>query len=114
MRLIDLASRVSSAQQALGLSNEDLAFIVEVDNRTVQRWLSNENFPQGKHDARLTQLNDIVRRLAETFSSQEAAQRWMTTESRDLAGMRPIDVLRGRRPDRVIGALEAIASGDFT
>jgi hypothetical protein len=113
MRLVNLSERVESIQRVLGLSSEDLAYVIEADPRTVQRWLRNENFPQGKYDERLTQLYEIVKRLLETFSTPEAVHRWMNTETRDLAGLRPVEVVRARRLDRVIGALEAIASGDF-
>lgn len=114
MRLIDLAERVGVIQQVLGLSESDVAFIVEVDPRTVRRWLENQNFPQSVHHERLAELIEVSKRVADTFSAPEAAQRWLQRPSRDLAGLRPVEVLRGRRPDRVIGALEAIASGDFT
>jgi putative toxin-antitoxin system antitoxin component (TIGR02293 family) len=114
MRLIDLAERVGAIRQTLGLSEADLAFIVDVDPRTVRRWLGNQNFPQGEHEQRLAELYEVSTRVVELFSSPEAAQRWMQQPSRDLAGLQPVEVLRARRLDRVIGALEAIAGGDFT
>jgi hypothetical protein len=113
MQLIDLSTILRGVQEALQLNDEDLAWIVGVEGRTIDRWNANQSFPQGKNREILEALQDVVRRLRETFVDNEAAQEWLRSPSRYLGDLTPRDALLARRIDRVIGALEAIASGVY-
>jgi transcriptional regulator with XRE-family HTH domain len=97
----------------LGLSQNDLARALDTDPRTIGRWRAGRSYPQQAARRRLSALLDLQHRLAETFSSAEAARAWLHAESRYLGGLSPADALRAGRIDRVEAALEALDSGVF-
>lgn len=113
MQLLDLAAIVHELQESLQLTDEEFAWVVDVEGRTVDRWHDNRNIPHGKNRAALEALQDVVRRLHDTFVDQEGAREWLNTPSRYLGELTPRDALLARRIDRVIGALEGIASGVY-
>jgi len=113
MHLLDLAAIVRELQENLQLSDEELAWVVGVEGRTIDRWHHNRNSPHGKNREVLEALQDVVRRLDETFVDQEGGRQWLNAPSRYLAQLTPRDALLARRIDRVIGALEGIASGVY-
>lgn len=113
MHLLDLAAIIRELQQSLRLSDEELAWVVGVEGRTIDRWHHNRSIPHGKNREALEALQDVVRRVEEAFVDQEGASQWLNTPSRYLGQLTPRDALLARRIDRVIGALEAIASGVY-
>lgn len=113
MRLLDLASIVHELQENLQLNDDEFAWVVGVEERTIGRWHHNQSIPQGKNRELLEALQDVVRRLDETFVDPEGASQWLNTASRYLGDLTPRDALLARRVDRVIGALEGIASGVY-
>ena len=113
MHLLDLASIVRELQENLQLNDEQLAWVVGVEGRTIDRWHHNRNFPHGKNREALEALQDVVRRLDETFVDQEGARQWLKAPGRYLGQFTPREALLAHRIDRVIGALEGIASGVY-
>ena len=113
MHLLDLAAIVRALQEKLQLTDEQLAWVVGVEGRTINRWRHKRNFPHGKNREALEALQDVVRRLDESFVDREGSRQWLNTPSRYLGQFTPRDALLARRIDRVVGALEGIASGVY-
>lgn len=113
MHLLDLAVIVRELQETLELSDEEFAWVVGVEGRTIDRWHKNQSIPHGKNREALEALQDVVRRLDETFVDRDGARQWFNTPSRYLGELTPRDAVLARRVDRVIGALEGIASGVY-
>jgi putative toxin-antitoxin system antitoxin component (TIGR02293 family) len=104
---------IDRLESELDLNPNDIADALSVDRRTVERWRTGQTFPQ--HDARrrLADLWSLRGRLRSTFSSPEAASRWLHEPSRYLGGLTPMDALHAGRFDRVEAALDALDSGVF-
>jgi hypothetical protein len=113
MRLLDLAAVVWELQETLQLSDEEIAWVVGVEGRTIGRWRHNQSIPHGKNREVLEALQDLVRRLDEVFMDREGARQWLNTASRYLGELSPREALLARRVDRVIGALEGMTSGVY-
>jgi eukaryotic-like serine/threonine-protein kinase len=62
---------------------------------------------------RVSTREGLRRELNETFSSDEAADRWLRTPNRVLDGERPIDLLERNDYESVGNALEALNTGVF-
>lgn len=104
---------VGQLEHDLGLSARDLAGAAGVSARTVERWHTGVQQPQGEALKKLDELVELRARLAETFADMEAARGWLSDPNEYLRGLRPVDALRVGRPDRVHNALEIIDSGIF-
>lgn len=94
-----------------GLSTHDLARMLDVDPRTVDRWLSGQSYPQHEKRRRRATLLGLYRRIRYTFTTAEAARLWAHTPHRYLGWLSPVETLRAGRFDRVEGALEVLDSG---
>lgn len=97
----------------LALDSQELAVILGVTPRTLDRWQSEQAIPQRATRERIKQLLQLERELQETFNDQSASRRWLNTDNHYLGGIKPIEALRVGRNDRVEAALEALASGIF-
>ena len=99
----------------LGLQQKDLRAIFDADPRTLDRWMSGEVVPQRDARARLNALSLLHARLGMLFTSPEGSRTWLRSPSRYLAGMTPLQALRGGGDGiaRVDEALEALASGVY-
>lgn len=108
-----LTQLVEDLTDALGLSRADLAHAVGAHARSVERWHTGTAFPQREARERLDALEQLVVRLRQTFTTDDAAHAWLHESSRYLGGLSPVDALRAGRIDRVEAALEALDSGVF-
>ena len=63
--------------------------------------------------SRLDRLVALLQHLQQTFTTQEAVRSWMHTDNRYLALLKPAEVARAGRIDRIEAALEALDSGIF-
>lgn len=97
----------------LGLTPEDLVGALDIDRRTLKRWLGGETYPQREARRRLVELLGLSQRLCESFDSPEGAREWLHAPSRYLGGITPAEALRSGRLDRVEAAFEALESGIF-
>jgi hypothetical protein len=97
----------------LGLSRRELAFILDTDQRSVERWAIGETYPQREARNGLAELEQLSDDLWEVFEDKEPIREWLTTPSPYLADTAPLDMLRARRVDKAAGALEALRSGIF-
>jgi transcriptional regulator with XRE-family HTH domain len=108
-----LSVRLELLMSSLGLSAIDLARALETSDRTVARWLADETYPQHDSRDRLDKLIRLDQRLAETFTTQEAAVAWLQSESGYFGGLAPNDALLRGRIDAVEAALDALDAGIF-
>lgn len=92
------------------LTNAELAEITGVKTRQVQHWASGTHRPQGDAKDRLLELHYIVERLLEVYKP-EGADIWLHGRNRDLGSDKPIDLLRAGSFERVLAAVERLASG---
>ncbi|MCC7370326.1 MAG: DUF2384 domain-containing protein [Chloroflexi bacterium] len=80
----------------LGMEDRDLRIIFDVEQRSIEKWLSGE-----------------------TFTSYDGARLWLRAPSRYLAGLTPLQVLRAGDTEHATGVerveetLEALDSGAF-
>lgn len=108
-----LQQAIAHLVDELDLEAQDLAGALEVNPRTIDRWCKGETLPQ--HDARrrLDELLDLQSRLQKVLGSGRGARQWLHTDSRYLGMVKPVEVLRAGRIDRVNAALEAMDEGVF-
>lgn len=97
----------------LGVPHQDLRDMFRIDQRTLDKWLSGEAYPQKAARARLNELDGLYVHLRETFADMADARAWLGDPSRYLGGLTPSEVLRVGRVDRVEAALEVLDSGIF-
>lgn len=91
-------------------TNAELAEITGVKTRQVQHWASGAHRPQGDAKERLLEIHYIVERLLEVYKP-EGADIWIHGRNRGLGGEKPIDLLRAGAFERVLAAVERLASG---
>ena len=108
-----LAERIDHLTASLGVDDTQVASILGVQSRTVERWRAEEAFPQHESRQRLESLVALVERLHESFKTPDGAIRWLHGESGYFGGLAPLDALLRGRIDLVDAALEAIDSGVF-
>lgn len=92
------------------LTNAELAEITGVKTRQVQHWASGAHRPQGAAKDKLLELHYIIERLREVYTP-EGADIWLHGRNRGLDGEKPIDLLRAGEFERVLAAIERLASG---
>jgi hypothetical protein len=103
----------------LGMEDRDLRVIFDVEQRSIEKWLTGETIPQRETRRRLNELAVLHHHLGETFTSYEGARLWLRSSSRYLAGLTPLQVLRAgdaehiTSVERIEEALEALDSGAF-
>ncbi len=105
---IDLGKILTYLEDTLLLSRKELARILDVEPKTVDRWYSGSHFPQGQARRRLDALHELSTRLEDSFTTSESAHLWLTSGSRYLGGWPPRDALLLGRVDRVNAALDAL------
>lgn len=92
------------------LTNAELAEITGVKTRQVQHWVSGAHRPQGEAKDRLLELHYVIERLREIYTP-EGVDIWIHGRNRELGGQKPIDLLIGGEFERVLAAIERLASG---
>ena len=105
---------IERIEAVLGLTPRELAFVLDTDLRSINRWRTGNTYPQREARAGLAQLLELAEDLAEVFGEDtEATRGWLNDPSRYLRDLRPIDLIRARRTDQAVAALEALRSGVF-
>ena len=103
----------------LGIEEKDLRVIFDVEQRSIEKWLSGETLPQKETRRRLNELAALHAHLGQTFTSYEGARLWMRAPLRYLAGLTPLQVLRAgdteqaTSVERLEEVLESLDSGAF-
>src|SRR5215212_285892 len=91
------ARAIEQIAAELGLTDRDLARILDADTRTLSRWRRGSHYPQTEARRRLGALLALERRLAEGFTTPQARHDWLHAPSRYLGGLTPVEVLRAGR-----------------
>lgn len=92
------------------LTNAELAEITGVKTRQVQHWASGAHRPQGEAKDRLLELHYVVDRLRDVYTP-EGVDIWVHGRNRGLNGQKPIKLLADGEFERVLAAVERLASG---
>lgn len=109
---IGVQSLLRELQVGLGISDRELAQILEVELSTIQNWRAG-TIPQRGARERLAQLRALLEELRDSFRTQDGAAAWMHSASLYLGGITPLQALRVQQFDRVDAALEVLNSGMF-
>ena len=110
---------LSLRRDDLGIDDKDLRVIFDVEQRSIEKWISGETLPQKETRRRLNELAALHEHLGQTFTSYEGARAWMRAPLRYLASLTPLQVLRAGDTEDASGverleeALEALDSGVF-
>ena len=104
---------VHHLRTGLDLNNQELADVLGVTQRTIDRWHGDQVMPQRATRERIRRLLEIELELQETFNDPAAIRSWLNSDNRYLGGIKPVEALRVGRYDTVQAALEALASGMF-
>ena len=104
---------VQQIEADLGLPAKDLTGALDVDRKTLDRWVKGETYPQREARKRLIALLGLRDHLAESFDDLAGAREWLNAPARYLGGITPVEALRTGRMDRVEAALEVLESGIF-
>jgi hypothetical protein len=110
---------LSMLRDDLGIEDKDLRVIFDVEQRSIEKWLSGETLPQKETRRRLNELAALHEHLGQTFTSYEGARLWIRAPLRYLAGLSPLQVLRAGDTEEVSSverleeALEALDSGVY-
>ena len=111
--LQQLSAVIADLQSSLGMSKEVLAIALGVNSRTVDRWCEDGNFPQREARKHLEELVALKDHLYSTFGTKDAVLLWMTTDNNYIGGLKPIEVAKSGRIDRIEAALTALDYGAF-
>ncbi len=107
-----LATKVSAAISALGLTNEDVGDLVGASPRSVARWVAGEVFPQRPNRERLLELADVAAAVTAVLPADQARV-WMFTPNRLLGHRKPAELIRDGRFKDALDLIEAMADGVF-
>ncbi len=115
MAMLDMGPRqaIEEIERTLHLSDRELAHQLSASPRTLNRWRTNETYPQHEARERLAALVALAEHLRETFQTPEALSLWLDSASRYLGNFTPADAIRAGRLDRVEAALGAFDAGVF-
>src|SRR4051794_1604675 len=104
---------IAELEADLGLSAKDLTGALDIDRKTLERWVKGETYPQREARKRLIALLGLRDHLAESFTDLDGAREWLNAPARYLGGITPAEALRTGRMDRVEATLEVLESGIF-
>ena len=107
-----LTERLGRAAASVDLDRRDLARALDMNPRTVSRWLNNETAPRPDARERLLELIAVLERLSATLQPS-AANHWLFTPNASLEYHKPVDLLRDGKFRQVLGAIDVMAEGVF-
>lgn len=113
MVILDVRAVIDDLMASLDISKDILAAALNTQARSIDRWHRGENIPQTEQRKRLDALVRLKNHLYRTFDDEPSAHLWMQTNSRYLGGLKPIEVMRAGRIDRIEAALMALDYGAF-
>lgn len=104
---------VRTLRADLGLTPADLQVVLETTPRHIERWGSDQAYPQTKARQHLAELMEFHRHLGAMFIDWGGARDWLKTPSRYLGGFTPLESMRAGRVDRAREALMALSAGVY-
>ncbi len=108
----DLAERLGNVSHRVGLDQADLARVLDMNPRTIARWLGRESQPRPQPRERLLELIAVLEQLAGVLKP-DAAHDWLFTPNPTLDHHKPVEFLRASDGRRVLGAIDGLAEGVF-
>ena len=75
--LMTLDTLVEALTRFLQITDAQLAQVLDVSPRTVERWKAAATFPQHESRQRLEALEALVHRLDESFKTPDGARLWL-------------------------------------
>ena len=90
-----------------GISAVDVANVLGTSPATVSRWNTGKASPQRSKELLLVELDYIVERLSEYYSSDEA-RLWLYSRHRLLDDRKPADLIQEGQVDRVLSVIDQL------
>lgn len=106
----NLATKVSTIIENLGLTQEEVGQIVDASARSIARWSAGEVVPQRLNKQRLLELAYVADAVTEVMP-RENANLWMLSPNRLLDHDTPADRVHAGRYKDVLDLIEALAEG---
>src|SRR6185295_7540834 len=97
----------------LGLSLKELQGALDTTPRNMERWLTEQAYPQTRAWQQLIQLVGFHDQLGDVFADWAGARAWINAPSRYLGGITPVEAIRAGRLDRARAALMALDGGVY-
>lgn len=104
------ASEIVDALKPFGVTQVDVAAVIQVSDRAVRGWRTGDIRPE-RYD-RLAQLRDLVLLLSDSLTPRGVGQ-WLHAKNRLLDGQRPVDLLAKDRCEDVRSAAESFIDGAY-
>src|SRR5450759_2704436 len=102
MALLDAVLITQHLQDTLRMTPAQLARVLDVNPRTVTRWIDERAIPQKNHGREeLEELTRLTNFMLELFETLEEVQAWLYADNRYLGMIKPAEVLLAGRMDRV-------------
>ncbi|WP_454113684.1 hypothetical protein [Microbacterium maritypicum] len=110
MNAANLATRVSSIIDHLGLTQEEVGTIVDASARSIARWSTGDVTPQRLNKQRLLELAYVADAVSEILP-RDHANVWMLSPNRLLNHESPADRIHSGKYKDVLDLIEGIAEG---
>lgn len=104
------AAEIVDALKSFGITQVDVASVVQVSDRAVRGWRTGDIHPD-RYD-RLAQLRDLVLLLSDSLTPRGVGQ-WLHAKNRLLQGERPVDLLAADHYEQVRSAAESFIDGSY-
>jgi len=104
------ASEIVDALKPFGVTQVDVAAVIQVSDRAVRGWRTSDIRPD-RYD-RLAQLRDLALLLSDSLTPRGVGQ-WLHAKNGRLDGRRPVDLLTEDRFDEVRAAAESFIDGAY-
>ena len=103
-------ARIIRDLRETALTTEEIAGIVDVQERAVYNWASGTHRPKADARDRLLEVAYIVEQLKNIYTA-EGVDIWIHARNRSLGHERPIDLLRSGNFAPVLNAIERLSMG---
>lgn len=110
MAVLDPTIYIPELKKVLGMSRDEIARVLGVHPRTIDRWLSGDTPQRNNGRERLEELVQLVQTVVALFGENKATE-WLNADNTYLALLKPREVLLAGRMDRVNAAIHALISG---
>ena len=110
--MADLAQRLEMATTRIELDQVDVARLLDMNPRTVARWLHRETQPRRHARERVLELIAVLEQLTGVLRAAPAHD-WLFTPNPRLDYYKPAELLRAGEYRRVLAAIDALAEGIF-
>lgn len=103
---------IKSLVQNGGLTDEDIAAIADAPIAAIAVWKSGHAKPPPRHALILADLRHVVERL-EAYHAPDEMRRWLHAPHPQLAGVRPVDLVRQGRSIAVLQVIDRLHDDIF-